>query len=34
MVNHNHGIFGLTSKIEGILGELKALIKKCIYVFI
>ena len=28
MVNHNHGIFGLTSKIEGVWGEIKTLIKK------
>ena len=28
MINHNHGIFGLTSKIEGVWGELKTLIKK------
>ena len=28
MINHNHGIFGLTSKIEGVWGELKTIIKK------
>ena len=28
MVNHNHCIFGLTIKIEGVWGEIKTLIKK------
>ena len=28
VVNHNHGIFGLTSKIEGVWGEIRTLIKK------
>ena len=27
-VNHSHGIFGLTSRIEGLWGEIKSIIKK------